>query len=99
MYNLQVADDRSFIANGIVVHNCIMAMAMGLWVFENSFKKLETLKKKTKAMLKGWVSSTKEDEEENNNNNNKRKRPSNPMKSSGGNNGQSEYMWLFSGMK
>ena len=27
VYNLQVADDRSFIANGIVVHNCVMSLA------------------------------------------------------------------------
>jgi len=28
VYNLQVADDRSFIANGIVVHNCVMSLAI-----------------------------------------------------------------------
>ena len=28
VYNLQVADDRSFVANGIVVHNCVMSLAI-----------------------------------------------------------------------
>jgi phage terminase large subunit-like protein len=28
VYNLQVADDRSFIANGVVVHNCVMSLAI-----------------------------------------------------------------------
>jgi hypothetical protein len=30
VYNLQVEDDRSFVANGIVVHNCIMATALSI---------------------------------------------------------------------
>jgi hypothetical protein len=55
VYNLQVADDTSFVANGIVVHNCIMAMSMGLWVLEHSFKKLEKVGKQTKAILSSWV--------------------------------------------
>ncbi len=33
----------------------IMAMAMGLWVLEHSFKNLEKVGKQTKAMLSSWV--------------------------------------------
>jgi len=58
VYNLQVAEDESFIANGIVVHNCIMAMGMGLWVLEHSFKNLERMEKQTKAILNSWVGSS-----------------------------------------
>lgn len=54
VYNLQVADDESFIANGIVVHNCIMALGMCLFVANTSFKKLHEADNLTKAMLDSW---------------------------------------------
>jgi hypothetical protein len=28
VYNLQVAEDRSFVADGLVIHNCVMALAL-----------------------------------------------------------------------
>lgn len=28
VYNLQVAEDRSFVANGLVVHNCVLSLAL-----------------------------------------------------------------------
>jgi len=31
VYNLEVKDDKSFIANGIVVHNCVSALALAVW--------------------------------------------------------------------
>ena len=31
VYNLQIEEDRSFIANGIVVHNCVWALALANW--------------------------------------------------------------------
>lgn len=37
--------------------DCIMALAMALWVLENSFKQLEKLENQNKALLKGWISS------------------------------------------
>jgi len=54
VYNLQVADDESFVANGIVVHNCIMALGMCLFVANTSFKKLHESDNATKAMLESW---------------------------------------------
>ena len=42
--------------------DCLIAMAMALWVMQNSFKKLERLQNQTKAMLGAWgVSSTNSD--------------------------------------
>jgi intein/homing endonuclease len=31
VYNLQIEEDKSFIADGIVVHNCVMALALANW--------------------------------------------------------------------
>lgn len=91
--------------------DAIMALAMGLWVFQNSFKKLETLREKNKAILKGWVSA-------NEGNDKKKKKPDeqsmiaaktkargyqthNPDQGAGrkGPNADPQYMWLFSGMR
>ena len=62
VYNLQVSDDESFVANGIVVHNCLMAIAMCCYVAQTSFKDLEKSKGQTKAMLDSWVVSTQTSE-------------------------------------
>ena len=55
VYNLQVAEDESFVADGIVVHNCLFAMMMPLWVVTYTFKNLKTLKKQTEAILNCWT--------------------------------------------
>lgn len=34
VYNLQVAEDQSFTANGIVVHNCVISGALAYWAQE-----------------------------------------------------------------
>jgi hypothetical protein len=34
----------------------LMSLAMGLWVMEHSFKKLERLEKQNKAILNSWLS-------------------------------------------
>ena len=35
VWNLQVADDKSFIANGVVVHNCVISLALAVWGCRN----------------------------------------------------------------
>jgi hypothetical protein len=37
--------------------DCLMAMAMCLWVIEHSFKNLERLEKQNKAILSSWTVS------------------------------------------
>lgn len=54
VYNLQVLEDESFIANGIVVHNCIMALGMALFVANTSFALLEKNTSQINAMAKSW---------------------------------------------
>lgn len=88
----------------------LMALAMALFTLEHSFKKLEKLEKKTKAMLDAWVmAGDSQSEEENNRNgfvsraNRKKKAAPKPKfpdvvkKNMQDPNG--DYMWLFSGMK
>ena len=88
----------------------IMAMAMGLWVYETSFKKLKASKEKTKAMLDGWVMANgNEDNVEPQHNNfvakkdrgvKSIKRPSfSHVVSKNMQDPTGEYMWLFSGTK
>ena len=91
----------------------LMALAMALFTLEHSFKKLEKLEKKTKAMLDAWVlnDNSQGNKEDNNNNSNgfvsrknkgkkatpKPKFPDVVKKNMQDPNG--DYMWLFSGMK
>jgi hypothetical protein len=106
VYNLQVANDESFIANGIVVHNCLMALAMPLWVMEHSFKKLEKLEKQAKAMLSSWKVNSG-DSINNDNTGYVSKKGQKPLPKPNpnsliGKNVQDptgQYMWLFSGFK
>lgn len=89
----------------------LMALAMCLWVVEHSFKNLEKLEKQTKAMLSSWLVGnnavipidkergtafvSKEDR-------NKKATPKpsfNPIVSKNMQDPNSQYMWLFSGMK
>jgi hypothetical protein len=81
---------------------------MALWILETSFKKLEKLEKKTKAMLSSWVgggSNPKVELEENKLNNltNKKtpitKPKFNPVVSKNMQDPTGQYMWLFSGKK
>ena len=40
-YNLEVADDNSYVANGIVVHNCVMAVVNASSIFaKNDFREM-----------------------------------------------------------
>lgn len=43
VYNLQVDEDESFIANGIVVHNCVMALALAVKHASNPKVAMENL--------------------------------------------------------
>lgn len=76
--------------------DCIMALAMALYLAEFNFKNLEKLEKKTRAMLGGWVMGTN-----NVNYSQKKKKDLDmtfaPRKGSGGDG--SKYMWLFSKSK
>jgi hypothetical protein len=91
----------------------LMALAMALFSLEHSFKKLQKLESKTKAMLDAWVlndnsGDSKKDKDYNGNkfvsrNNRGKKGAANPRfpdvvkKNMQDPNG--DYMWLFSGMK
>jgi hypothetical protein len=90
----------------------LMALGMALWVLEHSFKKLEKMEKKSKAMLSSWVTaganekgSTYEGAQGGfvaNNNRGKKATPrprfnSNVSKNMQDPNG--DYMWLFSGTR
>lgn len=90
----------------------LMALAMALFTLEHSFKKLEALENKTKAMLDAWVmtgDNRQTDEEENKRNgfvskaNRKKKATPRPNFPSGVSKNMQDpngdYMWLFSGMK
>ena len=89
----------------------LMALGMGLWVIEHSFKNLEKLEKQTKAMLSSWVvgsSSTEEIEAERgtgfvpigNKNISALPKPKfNPIVSKNMQDPTGKYMWLFSGSK
>lgn len=88
--------------------DCLMSLGMALWILETSFKKLEKLEKKTKAMLSSWVgggSNPKVELEENKLNNltNKKipttKPKFNPVVSKNMQDPTGQYMWLFSGKK
>ena len=63
----------------------IMALAMGLWVLQTSFKNLEKLNKQTKAMLNAWGVTGGDTE------------PNSPPSGSnyGGNLPNSEHMWIL----
>jgi hypothetical protein len=89
----------------------LMAIGMGLWVIEHSFKNLERLEKQTKAMLNSWVVGTTvqpELEQDRGNgfvpNNQKNvsalpKPKFSPIVSKNMQDPTGKYMWLFSGSK
>ena len=77
----------------------IQALAMGLWVLEFSFKKLQKLEKQTKAILNSWVSSDavpSESKDENGNVKPVVKKPSfHPNVARNMQDPTGQYMWLF----
>lgn len=85
----------------------IMAMAMGLWVLEHSFKKLEKVGKQTKAMLSSWVMSSNVNTsntggfvpKELNGKSQLPKPNFSPTVSKNMQDPKGDYLWLFSGMK
>jgi hypothetical protein len=88
----------------------IMALAMPLWVLEHSFKKLEKLENKTKAMLASWKvggsNNTPKDDYNTgfvpSNQRNKKALPKPKFKPQVSKNMQDprgDYLWLFSGSK
>ncbi len=74
--------------------DCLMSLAMGLWVLEHSFSKLKKAKAQTKAILDGWLSVNSNKTTENNT-----KEPNKPVIPDSlrrnMHNPNSEYMWLF----
>jgi len=73
----------------------IMAMAMGLYALEYSFKKLKTLKNQNKAMLSSWIVTSGSDERD------QMMRPKagggKPQRYSSSQDPTGEHSWLFSG--
>lgn len=100
-----ISELQSFIyINGRADHakgkhdDLIMAMAMGLFVLEHSFKQLKSLVKKNKAMLASWisVSSAGEIKDLNTPVNKPKKTPNfNPIVAKNMQDPRGEYMWLF----
>jgi hypothetical protein len=79
--------------------DCLMALAMGLWILENNFKKLEVSVEKTKALLSNWVVGGVTTNNENGFNQikNERTKAMLPVYGGGKYNPQgSNFMWLFS---
>ena len=92
--------------------DCLMALAMCLWVLEHSFKNLEKLEKQNKAILNGWLVSNAVSQEQielekgtgfvSKQNRNKVATPRpkfNPVVSKNMQDPTGQYMWLFSGMR
>jgi len=89
--------------------DCLMALAMCLWVAEHSFKNLERLEKQNKAMLSAWLggSSTTNTSDTRtafvtNDNGVKKAHPKpkfNPYKTRNIQDPNGDYLWLFNGLK
>jgi len=92
--------------------DCLMGLAMALWVLEHSFKKLERLEKQNKAMLNGWLAGANTNPKttdldkgtdfvsKQNRNKIATKKPNfNPIVSKNMQDPTGKYMWLFSGSK
>ena len=81
----------------------IMAMAMALFILENSFKQLKAIEQKTRAMLASWVSFSTSGElkvaDVNNVNKNKNKPNFSPTVAKNMQDPKGEYMWLFGGFR
>lgn len=89
--------------------DCLMALAMCLWVAEHSFKNLERLEKQNKAMLSAWLggSSTTNTSDTRtafvtNDNGVKKAHPKprfNPYRTRDIQDPNGDYLWLFNGLK
>ena len=89
----------------------LLAIGMGLWVLEYSFKKLEKIQKQAKVMLANWLVGTQTQEQldiergtgfVSKENRNKAATPKpnfHPIVSKNMQDPTGQYMWLFSGMK
>ena len=88
----------------------IMALGMGLWVMETSFKKLKKLENQTKALLSAWQvgsSNQKTDDiyntgfvpKQQRNKKTTGKPNFNPIVAKNMQDPRGEYLWLFSGLK
>jgi hypothetical protein len=88
----------------------IMALGMGLWVMETSFKKLKKLESQTKALLSAWQvgsSNQKTDDiyntgfvpKQQRNKKTTGKPNFNPIVAKNMQDPRGEYLWLFSGLK
>lgn len=45
VYNLQVEEDESFVADGIVVHNCVIALALAVWALRHEMRTAQVVKR------------------------------------------------------
>jgi intein/homing endonuclease len=92
--------------------DCLMSLAMGLWVLQHSFKKLEKLEKQNIAMLNSWVGGAAKNPQEvemekgsgfvSNSNRNVAAMPKprfNHVVSKNMQDPTGQYLWLFSGSK
>lgn len=77
----------------------LMCLAMGVWVLEHSFKKLEKLESQSKAMLGGWLNSSQLVDDGVLNKDVKKKVNGFVSNNYSPNNASGNYLWLFSGMK
>lgn len=75
----------------------IMAMAMGLYALEYSFKKLQTLKNQNKAMLSSWIVTSGSEERDRVVRPNSDKAGKAPRKFMSNQDPTGEYSWLFAG--
>jgi len=88
-----------------------MVIAMGLWIYEHSFKNLQKLESKSKAMLEAWLTHNRneiaiEDNKKSgfvtiqNGQKVKTNKPNfSPIVKKNMQDPNGEYMWLFSGFK
>jgi hypothetical protein len=82
--------------------DCLMSLAMGLWVLEHSFSKLKKANAQTKAMLDSWLAITPTTQESINNENKQtpNKKPNfHPSVSRNMQDPNGNYLWLFSKRK
>jgi hypothetical protein len=91
--------------------DCLMVIAMGLWIYEHSFKNLQKLESKSKAMLEAWLTHNRneitiEDNKKSgfvtiqNGQKVKTNKPNfSPIVKKNMQDPNGEYMWLFSGFK
>jgi hypothetical protein len=86
--------------------DCLMALGMGLWILEHSFRKLRKVSEQTKSMLSGWVMPNNESHVSSGfvpkDGRGKKSLPKpkfSPLVSKNMQDPNGDYSWLFSGMK